>query len=87
MVAYVVTERNCSRRGRLPAHFLRGEPGVEDRGRVVPGVLHRAQEETGRLGTAGVPFYVFDSRYALSGAQPAEVFGRAFDAVCAGKAT
>ncbi len=39
-----------------------------------------SQEEAGRLGIAGVPFYVFDGRYALSGAQPVEVFGRAIDA-------
>ena len=38
-----------------------------------------SQEEAGRLGIAGVPFYVFDGRYALSGAQPVEVFVRAID--------
>jgi predicted DsbA family dithiol-disulfide isomerase len=26
-----------------------------------------------------VPFYVFDGRYAVYGAQPAEVFGEALD--------
>ena len=28
----------------------------------------------------GVPFYVFDGRWTLSGAQPVEVFGHAIDA-------
>jgi predicted DsbA family dithiol-disulfide isomerase len=35
----------------------------------------RAQEEEGsRLGIRGVPFYVFDRKYAVSGAQSPEVF-------------
>ena len=38
-----------------------------------------SQEEAGRLGIEGVPFYVFDGRYGLSGAQPLEVFLRALD--------
>jgi predicted DsbA family dithiol-disulfide isomerase len=42
--------------------------------------VEASQEEAGRLGIAGVPFYVFDGRYALSGAQPEEVFRRAIDA-------
>ena len=41
----------------------------------------RAQEEAGRIGVSGVPFYVFDGRHGLSGAQPIEVFVRALDAV------
>lgn len=36
-----------------------------------------AQLEASRLGVTGVPFIVFDGRYALSGAQPLEVFERA----------
>ena len=31
-----------------------------------------AIEDAYRIGISGVPFFVFDSRYALSGAQPAE---------------
>lgn len=34
-------------------------------------------EEAGRLGVSGVPFFVFDRRFAVSGAQDAEVFRRA----------
>jgi predicted DsbA family dithiol-disulfide isomerase len=29
---------------------------------------------------SGVPFYVFDGRWSLAGAQPVEVFGHAIDA-------
>ena len=39
-----------------------------------------AQKEAGRIGVTGVPLYVFDGRYALSGAQPVEAFVRALDA-------
>ena len=39
-----------------------------------------AQREAGLVGVTGVPFYVFDGRYALSGAQPVEAFVRALDA-------
>ena len=41
----------------------------------------QAQEEAKRIGVSGVPFYVFDGRHGLSGAQPVEVFVRALDAV------
>ncbi|MFG2682593.1 DsbA family oxidoreductase [Streptomyces sp. NPDC048392] len=38
----------------------------------------RADErEAGRLGATGVPFFVLDRAYGVSGAQPAEVFTRA----------
>lgn len=40
-----------------------------------------AQEEAARLNVSSVPCYVFDGRYALSGARPAEAFLQAFDAV------
>ena len=39
--------------------------------------VHDAQQEASQLGVTGVPFMVFDERYALSGAQPLEVFQRA----------
>ncbi len=57
--------------------YLAGEDGAAE--------VVASQEEAGRLGVAGVPFYVFDGRYALSGAQPAEVFGRVLDAVGVGR--
>lgn len=43
----------------------------------------RSQEVAARLGVSGVPFYVFDGRYAVSGAQPVGVFARAIDAALA----
>ncbi|MGO3175482.1 MAG: DsbA family oxidoreductase [Microbacterium gubbeenense] len=36
---------------------------------------------TGQLGIQGVPFYVLDGRYGVSGAQPAEVFEQALTQV------
>ncbi|MFV0458788.1 MAG: DsbA family oxidoreductase [Actinomycetales bacterium] len=40
----------------------------------------RADEATAsQLGISGVPFFVFDARLAVSGAQPVEVFTRALD--------
>ena len=40
-----------------------------------------SQEEAYGVGVQGVPFYVFDDRYALSGAQPLETFLWALDEV------
>ena len=41
----------------------------------------KGQREAASLGINGVPFYVIDGRYAVSGGQPAEVWARALDAV------
>ena len=38
-----------------------------------------SQQEAEQIGITGVPFYIFDQRYAISGAQPVEVFLRALD--------
>jgi predicted DsbA family dithiol-disulfide isomerase len=35
------------------------------------------EAEANRLGIHGVPFFVIGGRYAVSGAQPAELIGRA----------
>jgi predicted DsbA family dithiol-disulfide isomerase len=51
--------------------YLASSEGVDE--------VYASQEEAGRLGIEGVPFYVFDGRYGLSGAQPLEVFLRALD--------
>jgi predicted DsbA family dithiol-disulfide isomerase len=48
--------------------------------------VRKGQEEAHRLGITGVPFYVFDGRYAVYGAQPVEVFGEALDMVRTGAA-
>jgi predicted DsbA family dithiol-disulfide isomerase len=42
-----------------------------------------SQDEAERLGIRGVPFYVIDGRYAISGAQPVGVFARALDRIAA----
>ena len=42
--------------------------------------VYASQREARRLGVQGVPFFVFDNRIALSGAQPLEWFVRAIDA-------
>jgi predicted DsbA family dithiol-disulfide isomerase len=36
-------------------------------------------QEAGSLRVRGVPFFLFDGRYALSGAQPADVFREALE--------
>lgn len=38
-------------------------------------------EQAIRQGVGGVPFFTFDGRYSLSGAQPAEVFTRVLDSL------
>ena len=40
-------------------------------------------DQAGRLGITGVPFFVLDGRYGVSGAQPAEVFAQALRQVAA----
>lgn len=45
-----------------------------------------SQEEAARLGISGVPFYVLDGRYGLSGAQPVEVFLAALEEANAARA-
>jgi predicted DsbA family dithiol-disulfide isomerase len=41
--------------------------------------VQASQAAAARLGIGGVPFFIFDSRYAISGAQPPEVFLKALD--------
>lgn len=52
--------------------YLAGDAGTSE--------VHSSQEEARQLGITGVPFYVFDGRYALYGAQPVEVFEEALEA-------
>jgi predicted DsbA family dithiol-disulfide isomerase len=63
---------------------LAGEVGLDpDRARaVLAGTEYDAEvradlNEARRPGISGVPFFVFDRRYGISGAQPAETFGQA----------
>jgi protein disulfide-isomerase len=41
-------------------------------------------KEVQRLGVRGVPFFVFDRKYAVSGAQPVEVFIQTLEKALAG---
>jgi predicted DsbA family dithiol-disulfide isomerase len=48
--------------------------------------VHADIEEARRLGANGVPFFVIDRRYGISGAQPAETFLQALRTAYAGDA-
>lgn len=65
----------------LDAHdlrtFLRSEVGREE--------VEVSQMEAEKNGINGVPFYIFAERYAISGAQPVELFLQAIDKAVAGK--
>ncbi|HEY7377171.1 MAG TPA: DsbA family oxidoreductase [Steroidobacteraceae bacterium] len=64
----------------LSAQLGLDAPDSLDEGRLQDRVL--ADENLARdWGITGVPTFIFDSRYALSGAQPAEVFVQFFDRV------
>lgn len=51
--------------------YLESEQGVAE--------VQASQATAGRLGINGVPFFIFDGRYAISGAQPVELFLEALD--------
>lgn len=53
--------------------FLAGDEGVEE--------VRRESADASRKGVSGVPCFVFESRYAVSGAQEPAVFERVFDLV------
>lgn len=45
--------------------------------------IERAEKELQKLGITGVPFYILDNKYGISGAQPTEVFIQAFEDIAA----
>jgi predicted DsbA family dithiol-disulfide isomerase len=58
----------------------------EDIQNLFSGDLYRdevqaSQLEANRLGISGVPFFIFDQKFAVSGAQPPEVFEQALERV------
>ena len=55
--------------------FLAGESGSEE--------VRRESETASRMGISGVPCFVFEGRYAVSGAQPPDVFERVFELAAA----
>jgi predicted DsbA family dithiol-disulfide isomerase len=46
--------------------------------------VQASQLEANRLGISGVPFFIFDQNFAVSGAQPLEVFNQVLDRALAG---
>ena len=75
-LSQLAVDVGLEREGTL--EFLKG---VELRAEV-----GQSQSQAGQLGVSGVPFYVFGGKYALSGAQPLEVFLQAIDRVRAEEA-
>ncbi len=59
--------------------YLQGDEDRED--------VLRADAEARHLGIEGVPFYVIDNKYGISGAQAPETFVQAFEQVLAEKAS
>jgi predicted DsbA family dithiol-disulfide isomerase len=57
----------------LVREFLDGAEGQAE--------VFESQQVAEQLGISGVPFFIFDSRLAVSGAQPAEVFQQVLDRV------
>ena len=51
--------------------YLDGSDGVED--------VKKESEAASRAGISGVPCFIFEGRYAVSGAQPPDVFERVFE--------
>lgn len=41
--------------------------------------IEREEIEGKNMGVTGVPFYIFNEKYAVSGAQPVELFLQVFD--------
>ena len=77
--AYLTDGRNLNDLQTLKEIGL--EAGLENN--AIEQVLHsdkyaievkKDQEEAQAIGVAGVPFFVFDNKYSVSGAQPSDVF-------------
>jgi predicted DsbA family dithiol-disulfide isomerase len=51
--------------------FLQSDEGVAE--------VQQSQNTANQLGISGVPFFIFNNQYAVSGAQPAELFLEVFD--------
>lgn len=58
--------------------YLSGSEGIQ--------AIEESQNEAVGLGVTGVPFYIFNGRYAFTGAQSMEAFLRAIDAATATEA-
>ena len=58
--------------------FLAGNDGIDE--------VRRESEAASRMGISGVPCFIFEGRYAVSGAQPPDVFERVFELAVANDA-
>ena len=58
--------------------FTRDEALADMRDTRELAISHQLATEAAAQGIQGVPFFIFDNRFALSGAQPEEVFAMAF---------
>ena len=56
-------------------NFLAGTDGAEH--------VRRESEAASRMGISGVPCFIFEGKYAVSGAQPPDVFERVFELAAA----
>jgi predicted DsbA family dithiol-disulfide isomerase len=59
--------------------FTREEALAELRDPRELSITHQQAIAASQQGIQGVPFFVFDNTFAVSGCQPQEVFGRAFE--------
>ncbi|HEU0055479.1 MAG TPA: DsbA family oxidoreductase [Longimicrobium sp.] len=82
--AYFAEGRDVGDREVLAA--IAGEVGLDaDAARAMlagddfAAAVDESQREAAELGVTGVPFFVFDGRFAISGAQPFDVFLQAID--------
>ncbi len=86
--AYFTQERNLNDHDQLVDIAL--EVGLEERqvraylaGDKNVGEVNDGQHKAEQLAITGVPFYVFNGTYALSGAQPVEAFLHVLDLIAA----
>ena len=59
--------------------FTRAEALAEVRDPKELSITHQLAVSAAQQGIQGVPFFVFDNKFAISGCQPQEVFARAFE--------
>src|SRR5688500_1351269 len=84
--AFFTRERNLSDHDHLAA--IASEVGLDEQvvhaylaGNQSAHEVAATQSQAEELGITGVPFYVFNNRYALSGAQPVEAFLHVLDLI------
>ena len=71
------TETSCGWRPRSASTRRRRAP--RSSGEAYADAVHADEELAARIGIRGVPFFVLDRRYGVSGAQPAELLLQALE--------